>query len=98
MRTNLATAMLAIASTGYGAAMTDGSWPSETLCQGTSFQEQGNWYCRQVQRVTYQNMGRSGEYREVVNMDPQTGKCDFAAKQYSGPLAPFNEPVRHSTT
>lgn len=97
MRTNIITAMLTMASAGYGAAADGGSWPSDKLCQGTGFEEQGEWYCRQVQRVTYQNMGKSGQYKEVVNMDHQTGKCDFAAKQYSGPLAPFNEPVRNLT-
>jgi len=90
--------MLAMASTAYGASLSGDSWPSEKLCQGTSFEEQGNWYCRQVQRITYQNMGRSGQYQEVVNMDPRNGKCDFAARQYSGPLAPFNEPVRNLTS
>ncbi|KAK4235004.1 putative TOS1-like glycosyl hydrolase-domain-containing protein [Achaetomium macrosporum] len=63
------------------------------LCQGTSHEENGNWYCRQVQRITYENIGASGQYNEVVSMDQQTGDCEFAVRNVSGPLAPFNEPL-----
>lgn len=66
---------------------------SSQLCAGSSFEEGGNWYCRPVNRITYQNVGTSGVYNEVVSMDQQTGNCEFRPKQFSGPLAPFNEPV-----
>jgi hypothetical protein len=51
---------------------------------------------RPVQRITYQNVGASGQYNEVVSMDQETGECKFAPRNISGPLAPFNEPVGHS--
>ncbi|KAK3310629.1 putative TOS1-like glycosyl hydrolase-domain-containing protein [Chaetomium strumarium] len=48
---------------------------------------------RQVQRITYANVGASGQYNEVVSMDQETGECRFAPRNISGPLAPFNEPL-----
>ncbi|KAJ4296076.1 target of Sbf [Collariella sp. IMI 366227] len=56
------------------------------------FQEQGISYCNPVQGITYENMGSSGQYNEVIDMDDQSGECKFAPRQFSGPLAPFNEP------
>jgi threonine aldolase len=66
---------------------------SDQLCAGKSFQENGNWYCQPVHHITYQNVGVKGEYQDVVSMDQQTGACEFKTREFSGPLAPFNEPV-----
>ncbi|KAM7219178.1 putative TOS1-like glycosyl hydrolase (DUF2401) domain containing protein [Rhypophila decipiens] len=66
---------------------------SHQLCAETSFLEKGNWYCKPVQLIMYQNVGRAGSYKEVVNMNQETGECQFANKSFSGPLAPFNEPM-----
>lgn len=93
MKTKPITVMLATAVAAQSAVAFRGSSPSTQLCQGTAFEEKGNWYCQKVQRVTYQNMGKSGQYNEVVSMDQQAGTCKFAPRQFSGPLAPFNEPV-----
>ncbi|SPQ18636.1 ae76cd03-b6bf-497b-81d4-32f3bc7c4049 [Thermothielavioides terrestris] len=73
--------------------MARGSSSTQQACQGTRQEEQGNWYCRQVQHVTYENMVNSGQYSEVVSMDQQTGDCKFANRSFSGPLAPFDEPL-----
>jgi hypothetical protein len=93
MKTETIAAMMAVIGRAQSAAMLRGPSPSEKLCQGTAFEEKGNWYCQKVQRVTYQNIGKSGQYNEVVGMDQKTGACEFAPRQFSGPLAPFNEPV-----
>ncbi|KAK5658765.1 hypothetical protein OQA88_1576 [Cercophora sp. LCS_1] len=66
---------------------------SQQLCAGKSFQENGNWYCQPVNRITYNNVGSSGEYQEVVSMNQETGECEFRPRKFSGPLAPFNEPM-----
>jgi hypothetical protein len=50
-------------------------------------------YCQKVQRITYQNMGTSNHYNQVINMDQKSGTCTFGRKEFSGPLAPFGEPV-----
>ncbi|KAK1755055.1 putative TOS1-like glycosyl hydrolase-domain-containing protein [Echria macrotheca] len=66
---------------------------SQQLCAGMSFQEGGNWYCRPVDSITYTNVGTSGQYDEVVKMDDTTGKCETQPRSFSGPMAPFNEPM-----
>ncbi|KAK4035404.1 hypothetical protein C8A01DRAFT_17933 [Parachaetomium inaequale] len=70
-----------------------GSYPSQQLCQGTATEEHGNRYCQKVQRITYQNMGISGLYSQVISMDQGTGECTFAPREFSGPLGPFGEPL-----
>ena len=70
---------------------------SQKLCQGTSREERGNWYCQPVHRIIYENVGTAGQYSDVVGMDQDTGVCRFGNRSYSGPLAPFNEPVRSSS-
>ena len=56
--------------------------------------EDGNRYCTAVNHVKYKlNVAGSGSYPEVVGMNFDTGECQFRDKPYSGPLAPFNEPV-----
>jgi hypothetical protein len=91
MRNDILTAMLVMAGTAQSAVK-----PSEVLCQGTSHEEVGNSYCQKVRRVTYENvgmLGKSAQYQEVTHMDQQTGECQYAPRQISGPLAPFDEPV-----
>lgn len=66
---------------------------SQDLCNGHAVEEAGNWYCQAVEQITYSNVGKVGSYQEVVNMDPTTGQCDFATKEVSSPMAPFDEGV-----
>ena len=67
---------------------------SQENCAGVSFDQGGNWFCRAVGQVTYANGGQpAGQYSQVVSMDQTSGQCQFGEKKYSGPLAPFNEPV-----
>jgi len=97
MKSTAAAAFLAFAVAARAAVVARGTASSQ-LCAGSSFEESGNWYCRPVHRITYQNVGTSGVYNEVVSMDQQTGNCEFRPKQFSGPLAPFNEPVSLTPT
>jgi hypothetical protein len=94
MKTDIIVGMLAMANAANGIIIPNGASTSEQLCKGTSFNEKGNWYCREVSQIAYQGVGTSGQYKEVISMDQKTGACQFANKQFSGPLAPFNEPVR----
>lgn len=67
---------------------------SQENCAGISFDQGGNWFCRAVGQVTYSNYGQpAGQYDQVVGMDQTSGQCQFGEKTYSGPLAPFDEPV-----
>lgn len=66
---------------------------AQDLCQGHSVKEAGNWYCQPVTQITYTNVGKVGSYDEVSFMDPTTGQCDFAKKEVSSPIAPFDEGV-----
>jgi hypothetical protein len=56
----------------------------------------GNWFCQPVQAIQYSNVGSSGSYKQITDMDLQTGSCQFQMKSYSGPLAPLDEEVSRS--
>lgn len=53
----------------------------------------GNWYCQAVTTVQYTNLGTSGTYDKVTNMDSTTGSCSSSSYSYSGNIAPLNEEV-----
>lgn len=57
---------------------------------GCVFHE-GNYYCNAVEAITYENVGYSGTYKDVVEMNSQTCGCEMKDKSFSGPLAPFDE-------
>lgn len=71
---------------------------ADDLCKDHKTFEDGDYYCQKVDQVIYTNVGSSGEYKEVVYMDHDTGECRFADvnRTFSGDLAPFNEPVSPS--
>ena len=50
-------------------------------------------YRSPVDAITYDNLGYSGCYQDVVAWDPKTCTCTYADKAFSGPLAPLNEGV-----
>lgn len=69
---------------------------AQALCAAASGGEEiaGNWYCQAVEQVVYDQVGASGSYEVVTYMDPETGECQKdSSQEFSGPLAPFNEPV-----
>lgn len=54
---------------------------------------QGNFYCSQVDAITYTSVGGSGSYNKVTNMDSDSGTCSNEPYGYSGSLSPLNEEV-----
>jgi hypothetical protein len=56
----------------------------------------GNWFCQPVQAIQYSNVGSSGSYKQITDMDLKTGSCQSQMKPYSGPLAPLDEEVSRS--
>lgn len=67
---------------------------NEASCKGKGEEINGNWYCSAVDEVKYDIFGQKGTYMQVTHMDPKSGECTQEAKEYSGPMAPFNEEVR----
>lgn len=60
---------------------------------GTCVESGGNWYCRNVQAITYSNFGKEGSYEKVMDMDG----CKTVKHEYSGSLAPLDQEVSHPT-
>uniref|UniRef100_A0A060TBZ8 glucan endo-1,3-beta-D-glucosidase n=1 Tax=Blastobotrys adeninivorans TaxID=409370 RepID=A0A060TBZ8_BLAAD len=50
----------------------------------------GNYYCNQVNAVSYNQVGSSGSYKQITAMNDD-GTCSSQDKEYSGNLAPFDE-------
>ncbi|KAK4944033.1 target of Sbf [Elasticomyces elasticus] len=55
-------------------------------------EDAGNYYCSQVDAISYSNFGTAGQYQEVTYMG-DSGRCDFSTKDYSGGMAPFDSEV-----
>lgn len=51
----------------------------------------GNYYCDEVSKIIYNNIGYSGSYEDVTNMDEDTGECTQESKSFSGNLSPLDE-------
>ncbi|KAF2707668.1 hypothetical protein K504DRAFT_40775 [Pleomassaria siparia CBS 279.74] len=65
---------------------------SGRLCRGTSaYSDDGNWYCSEVQTITYHNISQWGYYNRTTRVDPDTGICTHETISYSGrgSLTPF---------
>ncbi|KAF2800053.1 hypothetical protein K505DRAFT_293566 [Melanomma pulvis-pyrius CBS 109.77] len=55
------------------------------LCRGTSQKaDDGNWYCSEVQTITYRNISQSGAYNRTISVDPDTGRCAHETITYPG--------------
>lgn len=70
-----------------------------TVVAGNSncYQENGNWYCSQVDAISYSNFGTAGQYQKVTEMGP-TGHCNFAGQSYQGGMAPMDGEVSEDFT
>ncbi|EAA35811.1 hypothetical protein NCU07500 [Neurospora crassa OR74A] len=67
---------------------------SDDLCRDTKHEEEnGNWYCQKVDQIIYTKVTKPGTYDAVTFMDNQSGACTKTPKQFSGDLAPYNEPL-----
>ena len=63
------------------------------FCFDGSSEFMGNYYCQQVNAITYTGVGGDGTYNRVTNMDGDTGTCSSTPQEYSGSLSPLNEEV-----
>jgi hypothetical protein len=58
---------------------------SGQLCRGTSAKaDDGNWYCSEIQTITYRNISQAGAYNRTIRVDPDTGRCTHETISYSG--------------
>jgi Cell wall protein YJL171C/Tos1, N-terminal len=53
----------------------------------------GNYYCAQTNAIIYNNVGFSGTYNEITNMDSTSCQCSSSPQSFSGGLAPLNQEV-----
>lgn len=51
----------------------------------------GNYYCNEVSKVVYKNVGFSGSYNAVTAMDESSGTCSSLSKSFSGSLSPLDD-------
>lgn len=64
------------------------------LCSDGSTDDNGNYYCQEVDAITYTGVGGSGSYNAVTDMDSTTGDCSSSASGYSGSMSPLDQEVR----
>jgi hypothetical protein len=64
------------------------------LCSDGSTDDGGNWYCQEVQAITYTGVGGSGSYNKVNSMNSGSGTCTSSPFGYSGTMSPLDEEVR----
>jgi hypothetical protein len=73
---------------------------SGELCRGTGGRApDGNWYCAEVQAITYRNISQTGVYNRTTYVDPSTGICGHETVSYdaTGQLTPLFGEVSLST-
>lgn len=51
----------------------------------------GNYYCSSVNAVYYDDIGYSGSYSDVTNMDEDSCECTSESYSFSGTLSPLDE-------
>lgn len=51
----------------------------------------GNYYCDEVEAVVYSNVGYSGSYKDVTNMDEDSCECTQESVSFSGSNSPLDE-------
>lgn len=53
--------------------------------------DNGNYYCSKTSKISYANVGYSGSYKDVTNMDESSGECTQESVSFSGNLSPLDE-------
>ncbi|CAB4255068.1 similar to Saccharomyces cerevisiae YBR162C TOS1 Covalently-bound cell wall protein of unknown function [Maudiozyma barnettii] len=67
---------------------------SATASADCSLSSDGNYYCAQTDAVIYSNVGFSGSYLDVTNMDESSCACtQGSSTSFSGSLAPLDDEV-----
>ena len=51
----------------------------------------GNYYCSETTAIAYDNIGYSGSYSDVTNMDESSCKCSQDSVSFSGSMSPLDE-------
>lgn len=51
----------------------------------------GNYYCSETDAVVYSNVGYSGSYMDVTNMDESTCACTQESVSFEGSMTPLDE-------
>lgn len=51
----------------------------------------GNYYCDEVSKIIYKNVGFSGSYSDISSMDEDSGDCSSSTLSFSGTLSPLDE-------
>lgn len=77
---------------GSAAALASFGLASASGCSGPTINSIS--YCNAVDQITYDDLGFSGVYQDVVGMDLDSCTCNYAPKSFAGALAPLNEGVR----
>lgn len=65
------------------------------LCSEGAVDDGGNWYCQEVDAITYTGVGGQGSYNRITGMfaDDDGGHCSSEPRGYSGNLSPLDEEV-----
>lgn len=53
----------------------------------------GNYYCNKVSQVVYENIGFSGTYNAVTNIDTNSCSCSSKPVAFSGSLSPLDKEI-----
>ncbi|KAK4897797.1 target of Sbf [Elasticomyces elasticus] len=60
------------------------------LCSDGSTDDGGNWYCQEVEAITYTGVGGKGSFNKVTSMD-SSGTCGSSPFDYSGSMSPLDQ-------
>ncbi|KAK5727936.1 target of Sbf [Elasticomyces elasticus] len=60
------------------------------LCANGSTDDNNNWYCQEVEAITYTGVGGKGSFNKVTSMD-STGSCSSSPFDYSGSMSPLDQ-------
>ncbi|KAI1809767.1 TOS1 protein [Poronia punctata] len=64
---------------------------ADLFCEGAVQDALGNYFCPpSVKQIKYTGLDVPGKYRRVSQMD-NSGTCVFEDREYSGPIAPYDE-------
>ncbi|KAL2041325.1 hypothetical protein N7G274_005707 [Stereocaulon virgatum] len=64
---------------------------AQACAAGPAQEINGNWYCSEVDAISYANFPGTGYYNKVTDMDESTGECTTERYNYSGSLSPLDE-------
>lgn len=63
------------------------------VASATCTNDDNNYYCDQVEAITYEGIGGSGSYNKITSMDATADSCGSTPLGYSGIMSPLDEEV-----